>query len=85
MQAGRRLKDTFRARDGQGQEYEVRVYVYTSGGPAAGGPGAEHASGTEARVLTGPLAGETFNATPDGGDVYRVHVTGSDRAITRVR
>jgi hypothetical protein len=87
MQVGRRLKDTFLARDAQGHEYEVKVYVHTSRGPAAsgGGPAAEHVSATEASVLTGPLAGETFNVTPIDGDVYQVHITGSDPKIIRVR
>jgi hypothetical protein len=87
MQVGRPLKETFRARDAHGHEYEVKVYVHTSRVPATGGgrPEAEHACGTEASVLTGPLAGETFNASPVAGDAYQVHVTGSDPKITRVR
>ena len=43
MQVGRRLSETFRARDEQGNEYEVTVYVHTArdDGPAAA-MGSEH-------------------------------------------
>jgi hypothetical protein len=87
MQVGRKLKDTFRARDELGHEYDVKVYVEASSGNTTGGGSWEvegFASAT-ATVLSGPFKGQTFQATWVGGDVYQLQTMGAGPKITRVR
>ncbi len=87
MRVGGKLKDTFRARDVLGHEYEVNVYVETSRGNTTSG-GSWEAEGfafAKATCLSGPFKGQTFDATWVEGDVYQLQVLGPGAKIMRIR
>jgi hypothetical protein len=86
MNTFKRLKDTFRARDEQGTEYEVKVYAEVSTGHTTGGAfEAEGFASAEGTPLSGPLAGQTFPVQWVEGDTYQIWSAGPGPKITRIR
>ena len=86
MQVSQRLKDTFRARDEQGNEYEVKVFVEVSTGNTTGG-GTWETEGfvsPRATAVSGVFAGQSFTVNCVGGDEYQI-VGVKTIKITRVR
>jgi hypothetical protein len=74
----RRLKDKFRARDDDGNEYEVEEYDNGAGALVT----------AEGRPVSGPLAGlsgQTFTVAWDEGDNYEIFIGPNSRKITRIR
>ena len=87
MKTFRRLKNKFCARDQQGNEYEVSVYVDVTSG-ATTGSGTLETEGfasAEAVGITGPFQGLTFRASFVEGDDYQINALPIAVRITRIR
>lgn len=75
-------KEPFRARDDQGTQFEVTVFVAVTTIPHfEGTTDLEEFSHAEAKVLSGPLTGQTFQVIRIEGDTFQ----GPGFKLTRVR
>ena len=82
----KRLKDAFRARDDQGIEYEVKVYVDVTTSHTFGGPVETEGFATgEGRPLSGPFAGQTFRVTRVDDETYQISFVGPGPKLIRIR